>query len=200
MEEWAPLQPKKRKHHVWLWIVGAVVFFLVVGSLLSSRDKPSTSTPASPPSSSSSSSASSSDAYSPGQRFVHDEFAISVPFGHEVEFRTSLGSGYSVKEVQDPGTYFCLVPVRIYNRSTSTESFLPLSWYLHADEYRFETSTGADYYLDEGDQLDAMDIPPGIARQGKIVFLVTSQAKQASRILLELNDWGTKALFDLSDL
>jgi hypothetical protein len=129
---------------------------------------------------------SSPTVYLPGQEYHSEGFGISVPAGYSVLCKTSLGSGYATKEVEDLGTYFCLVPVCIANHSNATKTFVAYSWRLSAGTLTFEPASGADYYLDGNDKINATDIPPGVARCGKLVFLVTSKARTEPTLLLQL--------------
>ncbi len=187
----------EKKARAWPWALGALVVLVIAlsGTFTPGPEDPQGSAPAS----SSNPTSSANATRRPGSSFYTDDFAVRVPSSAIAEFTTSVGSGYSVRHVKDAGTYYCLVPVCVSNVSASTNSFLPLGWYLHADGYRFETASGVDYYLADEDRLDAIDVPPGITRCGKIVFLVTSVARRASVLELELNDWGSSARFEVPE-
>jgi hypothetical protein len=174
------------------WVVLiAVGIFLFVFFQMQKED----SMPSSSPSTSTSTSK-QEEILNPGSRLRTTSFEIWVPSTERTSFTRKLGTGYSTKEVQDAGTYFCLVPVCIRNRSNETESLVGISWYLYtAGDTRFETASGADYYLRDTERLDAIDIPPSITRCGKLVFLVTEVARSTARLTLKASGWSFKGYF-----
>jgi len=62
-----------------------------------------------------------------GQEYHTKSFAIKVPEDKHVEFTKIIGDYY---EVEDEGTWFCLVPVCIRNDTDATNSLIgnQLQW------------------------------------------------------------------------
>jgi len=130
-----------------------------------------------------------------GQEYHTKSFTIKVPEDKRVEFTKTIGDYH---EVEDEGTWFCLVPLCIGNETNATNSLISVSWYLHtASGKRFEPATMADYYLPKGEKIDPYDIPPDVTRCGKLVFLVTDVARESSSLTLEAKGFSFHALFNV---
>lgn len=170
----------------------AVILVIVLSAVFRQRaDTPTSTTATQPSGSATQPSGSSSLLISSGQRYQTKSFEIWVPSWATASFTKTIGSDYLTKSVEDAGTFFCLVPICVKNRATSTESLVVLSWYLYMPSgERFEIETFADMYLDEKDKLNAHNIPPGITRCGKLVFLVIDRARSSSYLKLESRGWS----------
>lgn len=166
-----------------------VICGIVIFTVIEQADTPTSSSATQP-------SSSATQLLSAGQLYQTKSFDIWVPRWSRASFRETIGSGYLTKSVEDAGTCFCLVPICVKNRSTSTESLTVLSWYLYMPSgERFEIETFADMYLDDEDKLNAHNIPPGITRCGKLVFLVINRARYSSYLKLESRGWSFTARF-----
>lgn len=108
-------------------------------------------------------------------------------------FTRKLGGEYFKKEPSE-GALFLLVPIRVENISSKTESLpLTLTWKVFdLDEgLEYRVSTGADIYLNEEQKLDPYDIAPGASRWGMIVFEINEGSRE-HRLVLEISAIGIK--------
>ena len=195
------MRPPGKISKLFMFIIFIVVAAITYGILTGDKSK----TPSSATREASTAVSTGQSTLSPGTSYYTKSFAIWVRPNAKVEFTKTIGSGYSKTSVEDEGTLFALVPVCIKNRSTATESLIGVSWYLHAASgEKFKPATLADFYLDEQDKINPYDIPPGITRCGKLVFLVTEGARaflvtegarDSSFLKLEADGWSFTALF-----
>jgi len=192
---WAP-QPRKKKNHVLLWILGIVggivglcMFIGVIGAIAGGdNDKTSDESAAGPD---------VSDATTTGAKkpAATKAPAKTAGIGDKVrdgkfEFvvtkldcsKTKIGDQYLNTKAQGK---FCIVSVTVTNISDEPQTFTGGDQKAYAGETEYSNDSEAELYLNDDNETFLEDVNPGNSVRGQLVFDVPKAVKLTS---IELHD------------
>ena len=114
--------------------------------------------------------------YPRGKSLKDNNFTFSIS-GDPV-YRNNIGGSFG--KTAGEGAIYLLVPIKVRNHTDETES-LPLTttWeVIDIDQdYTYEVATKAEIYLDQGEEFETDEVPPGLTREGYKVFEIRESSR-----------------------